>query len=668
MNRSRSRCRPAATFLPALDELGPRLTPSVDFTAQPAFAAGTDPVAAVAADLIGDGKPDLVFANNISATVAVLRNTTATGGGTVSFAARQTFTVGSHPSAVAVADFNGDGRPDLAVVNYSDNTISVLLNTTAARAGTISFAAGLVFGVGNGPFSVAMGDFNGDDKPDLAIANFNGDSVSVLRNTTATGAGTVSFADQQTFVAGSYPSAVVVGDFNGDGKLDLAVADSGGNTLSVLRNTTMTGTSTVSFAAQQTFAAGAGSDYLATADFNGDGRPDLAVIDSNGATANGMVTVLLNATTTGTATVAFAAPQTFAVGNYPVSIAAADFNSDGRPDLAVVNYGDNTVSVLVNTTALGATTPAFAAQQTFAVGASSDSMAAADFNGDGWADLALSSGNNSAEVQVNTTTPFSRTDPVVVGQFGSQGVWRYDRTAGTWTQLTAANAALLAVDPAGDVAATFKSYGVWLYRPAAGWKQIGTADAAALAMDVNGDVVGSFPGAGVWLYQPATGFRQIGTGDAVALAMDGHGDVIGSFPGHGIWEYLPATGFQQIGTGDAAALTMDYSGDVAGSFPGAGVWFYRPTTGWKQLGTGDAAVLAMDGAGDVVGSFAGHGVWEYHPATGFQEIGNSDAATLNMSYYGDVFGSFAGYGIWEFDPLHGWFQRSASDAEVLAAV
>jgi len=91
----------------------------------------------------------------------------------------------------------------------------------------------------------------------------------------------------------------------------------------------------------------------------------------------------------------------------------------------------------------------------------------------------------------------------VVGQFGSQGVWQYNRTAGTWAQLTAANASLLADDPRGDVAAEFPGAGVWLYRPAAGWKQLNGSDATLLALESAGAVVAEFPGYGVGEYLPA---------------------------------------------------------------------------------------------------------------------------------------------------------------------
>jgi hypothetical protein len=276
---------------------------------------------------------------------------------TISFGGANPFAVGATPVASTLADLNGDGRLDLVVVNSAGNSISVLLNTTPVGASTPAFAAQQTFAVGNGPFSVVVGDFNGDGRPDLAVADFNSNSVSVLLNRTPNGAGTVSFAPQQTFAVGGSPQAVAVGDFNGDGKPDLAVANSTSNTVSVLLNSTSFRATSASFAAQQTFAVGSGPIFLAVADFNGDGTPDLAVSNFGG----NSVSVLLNQTGAGASAVSFAAQQTFAVGVGPIPVVAVDLNSDGRPDLAVANSAANTVSVLMNTTTAGASSAAFAA-------------------------------------------------------------------------------------------------------------------------------------------------------------------------------------------------------------------------------------------------------------------------------------------------------------------
>ena len=372
--------------------------PAASFAAQQTFATGNNPYSVTAADVNGDGKPDLIVANLASNTASVLLNTTAPGATAPSFAAQHTFATGSYPQSVTAADVNGDGKPDLIVANESSNTVSVLLNTTAPGAATPSFAAQRTFATGSYPQFVTAADVNGDGKPDLIVTN-QLNTVSVLLDTTAPGAATPSFAAQQTFVTGPYPYSVTTADVNGDGKPDLIVANRSGNTVSVLRNTTAPGATTPSFAEQQTFATGSLPDSVTVADVNGDGNPDLIVANQNSNT----VSVLLNTTAPGATTPSFAAQQTFATGSRPSSVTAADVNGDGKPDLIVANIGGNTVSVLLNTTVRGAATPRFAAQQTFATGNSPDSVTAADVNGDGKPDLIVANnGDNTVSVLLNT--------------------------------------------------------------------------------------------------------------------------------------------------------------------------------------------------------------------------------------------------------------------------
>jgi hypothetical protein len=135
-----------------------------------------------------------------------------------------------------------------------------------------------------------------------------------------------------SFDAGDYPQSVAVGDFNGDGTLDLAVANYLSNTVSVLL-----GNGDGTFQAARNYAAGSGPDSVAVGDFNGDGLPDLVV-------ASGTVRVLLgNGDGTFQTT-----PVSYVAGGLPISVAVGDFNGDGSPDLAVANYSSNDVSILLN--------------------------------------------------------------------------------------------------------------------------------------------------------------------------------------------------------------------------------------------------------------------------------------------------------------------------------
>jgi hypothetical protein len=267
------------------------------------------------------------------------------------------FGAGSFPRSVAVGDFNGDGRADLVVANEAFDNVSVLLGN-----GLGSFAAAVNFGAGSSPASVAVGDFNSDGRADLAVANLFSSNVSVLL-----GNGNGTFAAATNFGAGSTPASVAVGDFNSDGRADLAVANDSSLSVSVLL-----GNGNGTFAPATDFGAGGVPFSVAIGDFNADGRADLAV--ANNGSAN--VSVLL-----GNGLGSFAAAVNFGAGTGPISVAIGDFNADGRADLAVANNIGNNVSVLRNTTA-GNPLPVFTLQPVGRVvqaGASVSFSAAANF-------------------------------------------------------------------------------------------------------------------------------------------------------------------------------------------------------------------------------------------------------------------------------------------------
>jgi hypothetical protein len=176
-----------------------------------------------------------------------------------------------------IGDLNGDDKPDLVVanVNYGSSNVSVLLGN-----GDGSFGVGTEYGTGNDPISVAIGDLNGDGKQDLAVANHAANTASVL-----VGNGDGSFGLKTDFGTGVSPSSVAIGDLNGDVKPDLAVASHDANTVSVLL-----GSGDGSFEVKTDYGTGSGPSSVAIGDMNGDGNPDLAVSNNSSNT----VSVLLN--------------------------------------------------------------------------------------------------------------------------------------------------------------------------------------------------------------------------------------------------------------------------------------------------------------------------------------------------------------------------------------
>ena len=388
---------------------------TLNFAAKQDFATGTNPRAVAVGDLNGDGRLDLAVANISSNSVSVLLNTSLAGGTTSTFAAKKDFATGAEPVSVAVSDVNGDGKLDLVVANSGANSVSILLNTTVTGALTPTFAVKQDFGTNEGPLFVAIGDLNGDGKLDVAVVDHVSNTLSVLLNTTVPGAAAANFAAHQEFVTDLGPEAVQMGDLNGDGKLDLAIANLNSGTVSVLVNTTDGGANHVSFAGIQEIEVADSPTFVSLGDLNRDGRLDLVVSNSDSA----MVTVRLNTTTVGATTLTFSDNQQFATptGLAPVSIAVVDLDGDGRLDLATANRNSDSVSLLLNTTAPGDTIATFADKLDFTTDAAPVFIQAGDLNNDGKLDLVVTNINgNSVSVLLNTTDQGTATPGFAVKQ------------------------------------------------------------------------------------------------------------------------------------------------------------------------------------------------------------------------------------------------------------
>lgn len=307
---------------------------SVSFTAKTDYPTGSNPVSLSVGDLDGDGKPDVAVVNSTSNTLSVFRNTGTPG--TISLAVKVDYPTGNEPYGVAIGDLNNDGKPDIVVANYSSNTISAFKNIGAV--GAISFAVKVDFTTGAGPNSVSIGDIDGDGKPDITVPNNNANTVSILRNVSSSG--TITLASKVDFPTGAYPFDSKIGDFDDDGKLDVAVANGNVATISIFRNLSTTGN--VSMASKMDFGAGSPSYSVFIDDLNGDGKPDIAAANS----LSSSLSVLENRSTAGS--LSLASKVDYPVGSSPYSVSCGDLDGDGKSDIAAANFISNTISVLRN--------------------------------------------------------------------------------------------------------------------------------------------------------------------------------------------------------------------------------------------------------------------------------------------------------------------------------
>jgi uncharacterized protein (TIGR03437 family) len=375
------------------------------FAAPANYPVEAGPVSIVAADFTGDQRLDLAVANRDGNSASLLA-----GNGNGTFGAAVRTAVGPGPTYLGAIDSNADGRCDLVILHRAPGTLSawlgqangtfqtagryltgvdigsfvivqfeedppIVLAPDAARPGMLiygmesdgSLTGAAAYLVGENPRVFASGDFNGDNRPDLAVTE-NGAKLSLLLSRAQGG-----FEEARSITIESSARGVAAGDFNGDGRTDLAAGV--GNRIAIL-----IGSGNGMFQTGTALTGVSSSGFMCTLDVNNDGHLDLAVANEQG---QGSVAVYL-----GNGNGTFQAATTYATGFFPRFLAAADFNRDSRSDVVVVNAGNGSpasLSVLL-ANANGSLQPAV----NFPAGVDAASAAVADFNGDGQPDIAFS--------------------------------------------------------------------------------------------------------------------------------------------------------------------------------------------------------------------------------------------------------------------------------------
>jgi Big-like domain-containing protein/VCBS repeat protein len=603
-------------------------------------ATGNTPLSMATGDFNSDGVPDLVAINYCGSDTTCGSPGTVTillGNGDGTFTATPTSpTTGKQPQALVVGDFNGDGKQDLAVANSSDNSVTILLGN-----GDGTFSAAAVSPVtGNQPISIAVGDFNGDGKQDLAVANNGDNSVTILL-----GNGDGTFRSVVSPLMNSAPFAVVVADFNGDGFPDLAVARGGTSLFGPGIVTILLGNGDGTFTEGASPFAGDDPESIAVGDFDGDGIPDLAVANTEPpvASINNFMTVLLGN-----------GDGTFRTTSVPLgwvslwSVQAGDFNGDGIPDLVAGNtsFGNPIILLLGNGDGTFNTSSAVPG----VTGSDFTGIAVGDFNGDGVVDfVAADSIQNTAAVLLTQLTQTATATLSGVSPVGSgahkvdasyPGDGNYDSSlsgsitlfvpsaTSTTLAVTASDAPVTAVSAGSVVTLTAK---VQAGSTSVTTGQVNFCDAtAAYCTDIH--IVGTAQltnaGTAQVKFVPERGNHSY---KAVFVATDTYTSSSSSASNLAVTGKTPsATAIAQSGTAGNYTLTATVTSTGATTVPTGTVSFLDTSNGSSLLGTA-ALESGMSGLGWLTSQTLTTVANPYNFAEGdFNGDGIADLAVINL--------------------------------------
>ncbi len=385
------------------------------FDAQGTLSAGSFPVKidsstntpyrVLAADLDGDGKPEIVFGNATNAATpgfSIFRNTTLND--CLSFGQQNVISTGNSNQRIHVIDIDGDGKKDIVAFNYDGESFSIYKNTSVI--GNISFSSRIDFTTMSGTNTTYanIDDIDGDGKPDIVVSNYPLNGFEIYRNLSTVG--NINFDTRLDYTTqGTYPTEIAIADLNNDGKKDIVIGNSQQYTVSVFQNVSTVGN--ILLATSKNYAVTLGVHGIGIADLNNDGKLDIVTADfatPGAATYATTITVLQNNTTAGSSFNAnsFLTKVPYTVGSGSLDIKFGDLNGDGKTDVLVGNYMSPYISLLTNNSNTGGNI-SLASTININTGNQAGFVESCDLNLDGIPDIIASNyGSNTISVLTNS--------------------------------------------------------------------------------------------------------------------------------------------------------------------------------------------------------------------------------------------------------------------------
>lgn len=577
------------------------------------------------ADIDGDGKLDIVVSNSgtVLSYVSVFRNTIASLGtfNASSFATRIDLATNSQSRGVAIGDMDVDGKPDLAIACVS-NVVNIFRNTSSV--GGVTFDPKFNMVAGNTPVTVAIAEIDGDNKPELIVVNSVSNNVSVFRNMSVVGLlEPASFSTITNFTVNSSPSGIAVVDVDGDSKRDICITNTSSNNISIFRNISVLGTiNSGSLAPKVDYTTPASPTEVVLSDLNGDGKPDLVTSNNGGPS----ISLFRNTATTGVIDAAtFAARLDVTAASGVHGLAAGDMDGDSMPDIVTTGKVMGTVTIHRNDPIghiTGTTTVCVSATTTLNItttgGTWSSSAATATVNpttgvvtgvSAGTATISYIVGSNSATTIV-TVSP-TPTVAAITGAFvvcaAATTTLAVTTTGGTWSST---NGAAGTVSTSGVVTGVAAGTTTISYTVATGCGTVAaTQDVTVNPLPATGTISVTAPfcaGTHITLTSSVTGGTWSTTDILVATVDAGTGDVTGVDGGTATMTYTTSNGCGNSTT--TAVITVNaIPAPITGSMDvcvGATTTLNSTTTGgsWASSNT---MLATINSAGVMNGLAAG---------------------------------------------------------------